>query len=89
MYTPVNASFTILKWGLRDQNYIGMFAWCNLDECFDYESSNSSEVKITLTPAVNSCKICISVLEEEEAVYMTHTYYSVSCIENFKGTVVR
>ena len=25
--TPVNSSFTILKWGLRDQNYIGMFSW--------------------------------------------------------------
>ena len=26
LYTPVNPSFTILKWGLRGQNYIGMFS---------------------------------------------------------------
>ena len=29
MYTPVNPSFTIYKWGLRGQNYIGMFSWWN------------------------------------------------------------
>ena len=28
MYTPVNPSFTIQKWGLRGQNYIGVFWWC-------------------------------------------------------------
>ena len=27
MYTPENPSFSILKWGLRGQNYIGMFSW--------------------------------------------------------------
>ena len=30
MYTPVNPSFTIKKWGLRGQDYIGMVSWCNL-----------------------------------------------------------
>ena len=25
MYTPVNPSFTVLKWGLRGSNYTGMF----------------------------------------------------------------
>ena len=28
IYTPVNPSFTIWKWGLRGQHYIGMFSWC-------------------------------------------------------------
>ena len=28
MYTPVNPSFTIWKWDLRGQHYIGMFSWC-------------------------------------------------------------
>ena len=28
MYTPVNPSFTIRKWGLRGQNYLGVFSWC-------------------------------------------------------------
>ena len=26
-YTPVNPSFTMLKWGLRGSNYISMFSW--------------------------------------------------------------
>ena len=30
MYTPVNPSFIILKWGLRGSNYIGMFSWCEV-----------------------------------------------------------
>ena len=27
MSTPLNPSFTTLKWGLRGQNYIGLFSW--------------------------------------------------------------
>ena len=27
MYTPVNPSFTIYKWGLNGSNYIGMLSW--------------------------------------------------------------
>ena len=27
MYTPVNPSFTVQKWGLRGHNYIGRFSW--------------------------------------------------------------
>ena len=27
IYTPVDPSFTIWKWGLRGQYYIGMFSW--------------------------------------------------------------
>ena len=34
MYTPVNPSFTILKWGLRGQNYIGMFSGCASNQAF-------------------------------------------------------
>ena len=28
MYANVNRNFTFQKWGLRGQNYIGMFLWC-------------------------------------------------------------
>ena len=28
MNTPVNPCFTIYKYGLRGQHYIGVFSWC-------------------------------------------------------------
>ena len=38
---------------------------------------------------MSSYKICASVSEEAEADYRSHTYYSVSCFENFRETAVR
>ena len=35
MYIPVNPSFTVQNWGLRGQNYIGMFPWCYWDSSYD------------------------------------------------------
>ena len=33
MYTPVNLSLTIYKWGKGGQHYIVMFSWCELLYC--------------------------------------------------------
>ena len=44
MYTPVNPSFTIYKWGLRGQNYIGMFACC-IDQSPFYCRSSGLETR--------------------------------------------
>ena len=55
MYTPVNPSFTIQKWGLGGQYYIGMFSWWALN-CTQLVLFRNRKVTVVQT---NEKVICI------------------------------
>ena len=95
MYTPVNPSFTIEKWGLRGENYIGVFSWwlgafwVTKDAKFlhaDNEDSDQTVQMRRLTRLfivrMSECTVCFLTLRLICHRYcMTHTFI----YENIKG----
>ena len=56
---------------------------------FEYESRISSRLQITLTLALISYNISVSVVEEAKFISCDITYHSASCFEDFRRTAVR